>query len=211
VAAAPVVTVRLEGTLVAAAGLRAAGARVVAALRAAGRAAVDFFAAAAVPAVSFFAADGRLAAVGRKAAVAPRAPVGTRRARTQVPAAEAAALRLQQVVRDALDDLKARDVTEIDVKGKSSVTDLLVIASGTSSRHVKSIADEVIRKAKQAGMPPIGVEGQREAEWVLVDLGDIVVHVMQPRTRDFYGLERMWGLGGDDEAEVEAAVATLAG
>lgn len=151
------------------------------------------------------------AAVGRKAAVARKAPAGTRRGRAHPPAADAAALRLQQVVREALDDLKARDITEIDVKGKSSVTDLLVIASGTSSRHVKSISDEVIRKAKQAGMPPIGVEGQREAEWVLVDLGDIVVHVMQPRTRDFYGLERMWGLGGDDEAEAEVAVATLAG
>ncbi|HEY6986635.1 MAG TPA: ribosome silencing factor [Rhodanobacteraceae bacterium] len=95
----------------------------------------------------------------------------------------------------ALDGLKARDVREIDVRDKSSVTDLLVVASGTSSRHVKSIAEEVVRKAKQAGLPPIGVEGQREAEWVLVDLGDIVVHVMLPRTREFYGLERLWTVG----------------
>ena len=95
----------------------------------------------------------------------------------------------------ALDDLKARDVREIDVRDKSSVTDLLVVASGTSSRHVKSIADEVVKKAKHAGLPPIGVEGQREAEWVLVDLGDIVVHVMLPRTREFYGLERLWTVG----------------
>jgi ribosome silencing factor RsfS/YbeB/iojap len=106
--------------------------------------------------------------------------------------------RLHRIVTCALDDLKARDIVEVDVRGKSSVTDLLVIASGTSSRHVKSIADEVVKKAKQAGLPPIGVEGQREAEWVLVDLGDIIVHVMLPRTREFYGLERLWTVG--DEA-----------
>ena len=103
--------------------------------------------------------------------------------------------RLRSIVLAALDDLKARDVREIDVRDKSSVTDLLVVASGTSSRHVKSIADEVVKKAKQAGLPPIGVEGQREAEWVLVDLGDIIVHVMLPRTREFYGLERLWTVG----------------
>ena len=106
-----------------------------------------------------------------------------------------AASHLRALVLGALDDLKARDVREIDVREKSSVTDLLVVASGTSSRHVKSIAEEVVRKAKQAGLPPIGVEGQREAEWVLVDLGDIVVHVMLPRTREFYGLERLWTVG----------------
>jgi ribosome silencing factor RsfS/YbeB/iojap len=111
------------------------------------------------------------------------------------PAAAAPADRLRTLVLAALDDLKARDVREIDVRDKSSVTDLLVVASGTSSRHVKSIADEVVKKAKQAGLPPIGVEGQREAEWVLVDLGDIVVHVMLPRTREFYGLERLWTVG----------------
>ena len=73
----------------------------------------------------------------------------------------------------------------------------LVVASGTSSRHVKSIADEVVKKAKHAGLPPIGVEGQREAEWVLVDLGDVIVHVMLPRTREFYSLERLWTVGDE--------------
>ena len=111
-----------------------------------------------------------------------------------------AAARLRKVVLDALDDLKAKDIAEIDVRGKSGVTDLLVIASGTSSRHVKSIADEVVKKAKQAGNPPIGVEGQREAEWVLVDLGDVIVHVMLPRTREFYGLERLWTVGDSQPA-----------
>jgi len=117
--------------------------------------------------------------------------------KTSVAAPAAPADRLRSLVLAALDDLKARDVREVDVRGKSSVTDLLVVASGTSSRHVKSIADEVVKKAKQAGLPPIGVEGQREAEWVLVDLGDIVVHVMLPRTREFYGLERLWTVGDE--------------
>lgn len=121
----------------------------------------------------------------------------TPRTRKKTPAAAAPADRLRTLVLGALDDLKARDIREVDVREKSSVTDLLVIASGTSSRHVKSIADEVVRKAKQAGLPPIGVEGQREAEWVLVDLGDIVVHVMLPRTREFYGLERLWTVGDE--------------
>lgn len=97
----------------------------------------------------------------------------------------------------ALDDLKAKDVHEIDVRGKTSIADTLIVASGTSTRHVKSIADEVIRFAKQAGMMPLGVEGQQEAEWVLVDLGDIIVHVMLPRIREFYGLERLWSVGDD--------------
>ncbi len=124
----------------------------------------------------------------------------SRRAASKSRAAPDAAAQLRTLVLDALDDLKARDVQEVDVRGKSSVTDLLVVASGTSSRHVKSIADEVVKKAKQAGQPPIGVEGQREAEWVLVDLGDVIVHVMLPRTREFYGLERLWTVGDDAPA-----------
>ena len=134
-----------------------------------------------------------------KAAKAKTAPVKALKIpRTRKkPSAAQPADRLRSIVLAALDDLKARDVREVDVRGKSSVTDLLVVASGTSSRHVKSIADEVVKKAKQAGLPPIGVEGQREAEWVLVDLGDIVVHVMLPRTREFYGLERLWTVGDE--------------
>ncbi|HEX7340522.1 MAG TPA: ribosome silencing factor [Rhodanobacteraceae bacterium] len=104
----------------------------------------------------------------------------------------------------ALDDLKAVDVREIDVRGKTSIADTLVIASGTSTRHVKAIADEVVKFAKQAGMMPLGVEGEREAEWVLVDLGDIIVHVMLPRIREFYGLERLWSVA-DEAADERAA------
>ena len=104
---------------------------------------------------------------------------------------------LRKQVLTALDELKAKDVHEIDVRGKTSIADILIIASGTSTRHVKSLADEVVRFAKKAGMLPLGVEGQREAEWVLVDLGDIIVHVMLPRIREFYGLERLWTVGDD--------------
>lgn len=111
---------------------------------------------------------------------------------------------VRQQVLSALDELKAKDVREIDVRGKTSIADLLVIASGTSARHVKSIADEVVKFAKQAGVMPLGVEGEQEAEWVLVDLGDVIVHVMLPRIREFYGLERLWTVG---DREVDAEVA----
>jgi len=111
---------------------------------------------------------------------------------------------LRRRVIAAFEEIKARDVREIDVRGRTSVADLLIIASGTSSRHVKSIADEVVKFAKRAGMLPLGVEGEAEAEWVLVDLGDIIVHVMLPRIREFYGLERLWTVG-DQMPEVLAA------
>lgn len=130
-----------------------------------------------------------------KPAAAPKAP----RQRTQPkPGRETDVVaRLRDVVIKALEDLKARDVVELDVTGRTSIADIIVVAGGTSSRHVKSIADEVIKQTKKAGLPPLGVEGQREAEWVLVDLGDIVVHIMLPRAREFYGLERMWSVDGD--------------
>lgn len=101
---------------------------------------------------------------------------------------------LRLLVTDALADLKARDVRVIDVRGKTTITDLMVIASGTSDRHVKSLADNVAAKAKAAGIRTIGIEGERDCEWVLVDLYDIVVHIMLPATRDFYGLEKLWSI-----------------
>ena len=113
---------------------------------------------------------------------------------------------LRKSVIDALEELKAKDVREIDVRGKTSIADLLVIASGTSARHVKSIADEVSKFAKKAGVMPLGVEGETEGEWVLVDLGDVIVHVMLPRIREFYGLERLWTVGDHGhEADVVQA------
>ena len=115
--------------------------------------------------------------------------------RTQLPNPPPPIERLLETVHAAVEELKARDVTEIDVRGKSSVTDFMVVASGTSTRHVKSIADEVVRFAKKLDVQPLGVEGESEAEWVLVDLGDVVVHVMLPRVREFYALERLWTVG----------------
>lgn len=111
---------------------------------------------------------------------------------------------LRHVVLGALEDLKARDVREIDVRDKTSITDLIVVVSGTSTRHVKSIADEVVKLAKRQGHAPLGVEGEREGEWVLVDLGDVIVHVMLPRVREFYGLERLWTVGHGAESLVSA-------
>ena len=112
---------------------------------------------------------------------------------------------LLATVLEAVAEIKAVDVTEIDVRGKTSVCDFMVVASGTSSRHVKSIANEVVKFAKRLDYQPLGVEGEREAEWVLGDLGDVVVHVMLPRVREFYALERLWTVGdqppGADEVE----------
>lgn len=99
---------------------------------------------------------------------------------------------LQRLVVEALDDLKAQDIEVIGVRDKTSITDVMVIASGTSDRHVKALADHVIARAKESGVRPLGVEGEREAEWVLVDLNDVVTHVMLPRIRHFYNLERLW-------------------
>ena len=99
---------------------------------------------------------------------------------------------LKQLVIDALDDLKAVNTVTLDVTGLTDVMDYLVITSGTSSRHVKSLANNVCMEAKKQGMRPLGVEGDDTGEWVLVDFGDIVVHVMLPETRAFYDLERLW-------------------
>ncbi len=114
-----------------------------------------------------------------------------------------AALRTQ--VLEGLERIKARDIQEIDVRGRASFADLLVVASGTSTTHVKAIADEVIKHAKRIGTMPLGVEGAREAEWVLVDLGDIVVHVMLPRVREFYALERLWTVGAEEPVAARPA------
>ncbi|MBO3275244.1 ribosome silencing factor [Pseudomonas schmalbachii] len=92
----------------------------------------------------------------------------------------------------ALEDLKAQDILPIDVREKTSVTDVMVIASGTSSRQVKSLAENVLMKAKENGVKPLGSEGLDSGEWALLDLGNVVVHVMQPATRQFYDLERLW-------------------
>jgi ribosome silencing factor RsfS/YbeB/iojap len=134
------------------------------------------------------ASTARTPAAAENALALPDRPRRTRKKKTDPGE------RLRDAVIDKLEGMKARDLRMIDVRGQTSITDYLVIASGTSNRHVKSMADEVAVAAKQLDNPPIGVEGEREGEWVLVDLGDVVVHLMLPRTREFYGLERMWGV-----------------
>lgn len=119
-----------------------------------------------------------------KAGPAKRAP----RKKAAAPARPA----LIETITAALDDLKAQNVTVLDVRKLTDVTDTIVIASGTSDRHVKSLAGSVYEKAKQAGFRPLGIEGEKEGEWVLVDLQDAIVHVMLPRVREFYGLEKLW-------------------
>ncbi len=99
---------------------------------------------------------------------------------------------LEGIVTAALEDMKAVNVKIMDVRGLTDIADVMVVCSGNSDRHVKSIADRVVEKAKESGFRPLGVEGQREGEWVLVDLQDVVIHVMLPRVREFYSLERMW-------------------
>ena len=94
---------------------------------------------------------------------------------------------------DKIDDMKARDVVQLDVRDSSDITDYMVVCSGTSKRHVQSIADNVAKEARHAGEEPLGYEGQDEGEWVLVDLGDVVVHVMQDHSRSYYDLEKLWG------------------
>jgi len=111
---------------------------------------------------------------------------------------------LKRLILTALDDMKALDIVQLDVNGKTSVTDLLIIASGTSSRHVKSIASAVSSDAKKQGNKPLGVEGETLGEWVLVDLGDIVVHVMQPHVREFYDLEKLWSFDDADDKVAES-------
>ena len=99
---------------------------------------------------------------------------------------------LRDVVLGALAELKAVDVRALDVRGITDITDTMVVASGTSDRHVKSIADRVVQRCKQAGFRPYGMEGERDGEWVLLDLQDVVLHVMLPRVREFYALEKLW-------------------
>lgn len=101
---------------------------------------------------------------------------------------------LAELVVAALDDVKARDTVVLDVRGMTGVTDYMIVSSGTSNRHVKSLANNVIDEAKQKGIRTIGVEGDNVGEWVLVDFGDVVVHVMLPDARTFYDIERLWSV-----------------
>jgi ribosome-associated protein len=112
---------------------------------------------------------------------------------------------LQQLVIEAMDDLKARDIRDINVEGVAGFTDRMVFASGTSNRHVKSIAQSVVEKVKQAGLAPLGLEGEDVGDWVLIDLGDVVAHIMLPDTRQFYDIERLWSEQAGQDADAAAS------
>jgi ribosome-associated protein len=120
--------------------------------------------------------DGKKAVATPKTARTPKAPS------------------LKTAILDALDDMKALEVKFLDVRGLTDIADFMVIASGTSDRHVRSVAQRVVEKAKEAGFRPHGVEGQQDGDWVLIDLSEMIVHVMLPRVREFYGLEKLWDM-----------------
>ncbi|HWY95122.1 MAG TPA: ribosome silencing factor [Steroidobacteraceae bacterium] len=107
---------------------------------------------------------------------------------------------LKTVVIDALADMKALEVKVLDVRGLTDIADFMVIASGTSDRHVRSVAQRVVEKTKEAGFRPHGVEGQQDSDWVLIDLSEMIVHVMLPRVREFYGLEKLWDMTATQRA-----------
>lgn len=135
----------------------------------------------------------------KKSAAGSRAPAKKAASKTAKTNSKVAALPRKQkretlldVVKRALDDMKAVNVRVLDVRKLTDIADNMVIASGNSDRHVRSIADRVVEFAKKAGYRPMGIEGEREGEWVLVDLQDVIVHVMLPRVREFYRLENLW-------------------
>jgi ribosome-associated protein len=109
-----------------------------------------------------------------------------------------------KIVLDRLEEMKAEDIVTIDLTGKSSIADFMVVASGRSNRHVGSVADDVVEHLKKAGLKNIRIEGQPHCDWVLVDAGDVIVHVFRPEVRDFYAIEKMWA-GGKGQTQDAAA------
>ena len=104
---------------------------------------------------------------------------------------------LHLLVVEALEERKALDIVTLDVSRMTTITDHMIIASGTSDRHVKSVADNVVQALRKKGVRASGIEGAERGEWVLVDFGDVIVHVMLPRVREFYNLEKLWDIEGD--------------
>lgn len=105
-----------------------------------------------------------------------------------------------------LEDMKGIDLTVIDIVGKSSIADAMIVVTGTSQRHVRSLAESVRLSAKEADHPPLGVEGGDSSDWVLVDLGDVIVHVMTDEKREFYSLEKLWSVGPDEQSSLGGSV-----
>ena len=119
----------------------------------------------------------------------------------------ATAKKTQNWIQDALEDAKARDITVLDVRKISDFTDYMVIATGTSNRHVQSTADKVVDALRTHGVRTVGVEGGKIGDWVLIDFGDVIVHVMREETRDFYNLEKLWSDAKRIELGVKKATA----
>ena len=107
---------------------------------------------------------------------------------------------LSDLVVDALEEVKGKDIVKLDVRDLTTVTDFMIVASGTSNRHVKALAETVAEKSREAGHRPVGIEGEVGSEWVLLDLQDVLVHVMLPRVREFYNLEKLWSLRPTSDA-----------
>jgi ribosome-associated protein len=128
-----------------------------------------------------------------KGADRPKSGAATKVSRS-APKASGAKPSLKTVVTNALSDMKALEIKVLDVRGLTDIADFMVIASGTSDRHVRSVAQRVVEKTKEAGFRPHGVEGQKDSDWVLIDLNEMIVHVMLPRVREFYGLEKLWDM-----------------
>lgn len=135
-------------------------------------------------------------AARKKIAAEPPAAPRTKRAAVRKPRPKPKPT-LAELVVDALEDMKANDIRQLDVRHLTGVTDTMVVASGRSDRHVRALANSVVERVNEAGVKPLGMEGQEAGEWVLVDLGDVVVHVMLPRVRDFYSLEKLWDISAD--------------
>ena len=132
------------------------------------------------------------ATLRRGAADKPAVRLGAAEPGAPVPGAPKGSLKA--VILGALDDMKALEVKVLDVRDLTDIADYMMIASGTSDRHVRSVAQRVVEKAKEAGFRPHGLEGLKDGDWVLIDLNEVIVHVMLPRVREFYGLEKLWDL-----------------
>ena len=105
-----------------------------------------------------------------------------------------------------LDEKKALDIVQIDVQGKTSICDFMLVATGTSERHLQSLATYIGESVKKTGVTPLGIEGKPGSDWVLIDLGDVIVHLFRPEVRDFYNLEKIWMVPERAEGEVETDV-----
>jgi len=110
-----------------------------------------------------------------------------------------------KIVQDVLDERKGQSITTLDVRGKTSFTDYMVVVTGTSDRHLKSLCDYVSEKIKESGFKPFGIEGDLGSDWILLDLGDVIVHAMTAQAREFYQLEKLWSVEGSKEGEQKAS------